>query len=101
MNPHTNTYSCLTMNMNHNTATDEGRASIAAAPASYSPIAAPTLPFPEGDGGQGDGISDYVSFGVVVGLILMFLAGGCAVGPNYSRPSTAAPATWKETAVTP
>lgn len=32
--------------------------------------------------------------------ILLVLATGCAVGPNYSRPAVTTPTTWKEAAVT-
>lgn len=38
-------------------------------------------------------------FPVALGCAL-FLFAGCTVGPNYKRPVVAAPATWKETAVT-
>ena len=33
-------------------------------------------------------------YGGIAGIIL--ISSGCAVGPNYQRPDTAAPATWQE-----
>jgi multidrug efflux system outer membrane protein len=39
------------------------------------------------------------ALGLTLGLAVMLFA-GCAVGPNYSRPTVAAPAGWKETTST-
>lgn len=61
----------------------------------------PSLLNPRLDSSRGEGHSrnNTRTVAIVLGSAALLFA-GCAVGPNYSRPTVASPTTWKETTVT-